>query len=82
MNPTSVAMPTNTLLKVTNHRSLLLMLCLFLSVNLTAQMAKDKLPKNGSISGKVIDAKTEEPVPYATIVVKDLEGKTITGGIT
>ncbi len=82
MNPTSVAMTTNTLLNLTIHRSLLLMLCLFLSVNLTAQMAKDKLPKNGSISGKVIDAKTEEPVPYATIVVKDLEGKTITGGIT
>lgn len=57
-------------------------ICFCLSINLSAQMAKDKLPKNGSVSGKVVDAKTKEPVPYATIVVKDMAGKTVTGGIT
>jgi outer membrane receptor protein involved in Fe transport len=46
------------------------------------QLAKDKLPKNGVVLGKVIDAVTKQPIPYATIVVKDIDGKTITGGIS
>lgn len=35
----------------------------------------------GSVSGKVIDQKTNEPLPYVTIVVKN-NGTTVTGGIT
>lgn len=35
----------------------------------------------GSINGKVIEKKTGEPIPYATISVKD-GGKVISGGIT
>lgn len=35
----------------------------------------------GSVSGKVIDQKTNEPLPYVTIVVKS-NGTTVTGGIT
>ncbi|NNC70519.1 MAG: TonB-dependent receptor [Flavobacteriaceae bacterium] len=57
-------------------------ICFLLGINGTAQMAKDKLPKNGSISGKVVDTNTKKPIPYATIVVKDLVGNTRTGGIT
>ncbi len=49
---------------------------------MVAQMAKSKLPRNGSVTGKVLDAKTQEPIPYATIVIKDIAGKTVTGGIT
>ncbi len=45
-------------------------------------MPKKNVPKNGSVAGKVIDSKTKEPIPYATIVIKDMIGKTITGGIT
>ena len=56
--------------------------CFVISFSMTAQLAKDKLPKNGSISGKVIDANTKQPIPYATIIVKDMVDKTITGGIT
>lgn len=36
---------------------------------------------SGSISGKVVDKKTNEPLPYVTIVVKENEN-IITGGIT
>ena len=35
----------------------------------------------GSVSGKVIDQKTNEPLPYVTIVVKNNEA-IVTGGIT
>ncbi len=35
----------------------------------------------GSISGKIIDKKTNEPIPYASVTVKD-EGKVVSGAIT
>jgi len=47
-----------------------------------AQMAFNKLPKTGILTGLVIDNKTKEPVPFATIVIKDTTNKIITGGIT
>ncbi|OSY88213.1 hypothetical protein WH52_05365 [Tenacibaculum holothuriorum] len=47
-----------------------------------AQMPKKFLPKPGTISGKVIDQKTKEPLPYVNVVVKDAASKIVTGGIT
>ena len=38
--------------------------------------------KDGIISGKVIDVALNEPLPYVNVIVKDLDGKIITGGIT
>jgi len=35
-----------------------------------------------SITGKVIDSETKQPLEYATIVIKSLDNKIITGGIT
>lgn len=35
-----------------------------------------------TITGKVIDKDTKQPLEYATIVIKSLDGKIITGGIT
>ncbi|OGS72316.1 MAG: hypothetical protein A3F91_06635 [Flavobacteria bacterium RIFCSPLOWO2_12_FULL_35_11] len=35
-----------------------------------------------TITGKVIDNDTKQPLEYATIVIKSLDGKIITGGIT
>ncbi|CAM3983233.1 MULTISPECIES: TonB-dependent receptor domain-containing protein [Flavobacterium] len=53
-----------------------LVLILFLS-NVISLFAQN----SGSISGKVVDKKTNEPLPYVTIVVKESEN-IITGGIT
>ncbi|MAT89050.1 MAG: TonB-dependent receptor [Flavobacteriaceae bacterium] len=36
----------------------------------------------GSISGTVIDKNLQQPLPYVTVVVKDLQGNTLTGGVT
>lgn len=38
--------------------------------------------RDGSISGKVLDASLNQPLPYVNILVTDLQGQTITGGIT
>jgi len=38
--------------------------------------------RNGSINGIVIDKILQEPIPYVSIVIKDLNGEIITGGIT
>ncbi len=38
--------------------------------------------KIGSIYGKVLDAKLKQPLPYVNVIIKDTNGKTITGGIT
>ncbi len=38
--------------------------------------------RDGSISGKVLDASLNQPLPYVNVLVTDLQGQTITGGIT
>lgn len=60
----------------------ILLLFISISLSITAQMPKKNIPKNGSVTGKVIDSKTKEPIPYATIIIKDIIGKTVTGSIT
>jgi outer membrane receptor protein involved in Fe transport len=55
---------------------------LSVTLNSFAQLAKDKLPKPGVISGKVVDDASKEPLPYVNIVVRDMAKKVITGGIT
>ncbi len=55
---------------------------LTISANSFAQLAKDKLPKPGIITGIVIDNSTKEALPYVNIVVRDNAKKIITGGIT
>ena len=63
-------------------KRIILLILLITSVNSFAQLTKSKLPKPGSISGKVIDKTTNEALPYVNIVVRDLTKKIITGGIT
>ena len=54
--------------------------CLFSASVLFSQMA---MPiKEISITGKVIDAKSNQPLEYATIVLKNTDTQKISGGIT
>ncbi|WP_136668098.1 outer membrane beta-barrel family protein [Flavobacterium sp. H122] len=61
-----------------------LLLCLLAQIaGLQAQTSapSGNVNATGSINGKVIEKKNGEPIPYATVSVKD-EGKIISGGIT
>lgn len=59
-----------------------LMLIMVSSVMLSAQPNSNSDIKNGSISGRVMDASLKEPLPYVNVVIKDNADKIITGGIT
>ncbi|MDO6600016.1 TonB-dependent receptor domain-containing protein [Tenacibaculum sp. 1_MG-2023] len=63
-------------------KKILLFLLLTVTANSFAQLAKDKLPKPGIISGKVIDNDTKEALPYVNIIIRDTANKVLTGGIT
>ena len=59
---------------------LLILLISFLTFNTSATNLTSV--EKVSIYGKVIDSDTKQPLEYSTIVIKNLEGKIITGGIT
>lgn len=61
-------------------KTLLLLFCVLSSTLLSAQ--KPSNFKTISLTGKVIDAKTNQPLEYATIVLKNTKSKKISGGIT
>ncbi|MFY0603473.1 MAG: TonB-dependent receptor [Flavobacteriaceae bacterium] len=63
-------------------KKLLLFCMLTATLNSFAQLAKDKLPRPGVISGKVIDETSKEPLSYVNVVIRDMAKKIITGGIT
>lgn len=62
----------------------LMLLCLFgtfLSMQAQNAAKPSLIESPGSISGKVVDKNTNEPLPYVNIIVKE-SNKVITGGIT
>jgi outer membrane receptor protein involved in Fe transport len=63
-------------------KKLALLFILTLSLSSYAQLDKSKIARPGIISGKVIDQKSKETLPYVNIVIKDTAKKIITGGIT
>jgi len=58
------------------------MLIMVSSTILSAQPNSNSDIKNGTVSGRVIDAQLNQPLPYVNIVIKDIANKVITGGIT
>ena len=63
----------------------LILICVILG-NIFSITAQNSAPTNlleapGSISGKVVDKKTNEPIPFVNIAIQE-NGKFITGGIT
>ena len=63
-------------------KKLILLFVITFSVGSYAQLDKSKIAKPGTISGKVIDQKSNESLPYVNIVIRDIAKKIITGGIT
>lgn len=61
-------------------KSILLLLISIFTLSLSASN-NDPLEKI-MLTGKVVDNDTKQPLEYATIVIKSLDGKIITGGIT
>ncbi len=62
-------------------KQLITLLALLLSITTFAFNDPDP-ERTGSINGIVIDKILQEPIPYVSIVIKDLNGEIITGGIT
>jgi outer membrane receptor protein involved in Fe transport len=68
-------------------KKLTILLALLLSISAFAFNVTDLDPdpesdKDGTISGVVYDKDLQQPIPYVTVVIKDLNGEIITGGIT
>ncbi|WGD34015.1 TonB-dependent receptor [Olleya sp. YS] len=63
-------------------KKLLTFVLLLVAFSLQAQDNAEALPKIGTITGNVLDATLNQPLPYVNIIVKDTNNKLITGGIT
>ncbi len=61
----------------------LIFLCAFMfTAIMNAQPSTQLEPRDGSISGRVIDASLNQPLPYVNVIVKNPSNETITGSIT
>ena len=63
----------------------LFLLCLILySISVKAHSTDPgtNADKTGTISGKVLDSELKQPLPYVNIVIKNMSGDILTGGIT
>ncbi len=55
---------------------------LLAAFSIQAQDKTKATPKIGTVTGKVLDATLNQPLPYVNIIVKDANNKLLTGGIT
>ncbi|MEY8847453.1 TonB-dependent receptor [Psychroserpens sp. XS_ASV72] len=55
---------------------------LLLSVMANALNPEAVEAREGSVSGRIIDASLNQPLPYVNVIIKDTQSNTITGGIT
>ena len=66
-------------------KKLLTLLVVMLSISSFAFSNPDPDPdsdKDGTLTGVVIDKNLQQPLPYVSVVIKNLDGEIITGGIT
>lgn len=63
-------------------KHLFLMFAILCSTIAFSQPNSNSDIRNGSISGRVVDAELNQPLPYVNIIIKDTSNKIITGGIT
>ncbi|WP_298894331.1 TonB-dependent receptor [uncultured Psychroserpens sp.] len=57
-------------------------LCIFLFALMAFAQPSESELRDGTVSGRVIDAKLNQPLPYVNVIVKDSKDVIITGGIT
>ena len=57
-----------------------MILCVFTVQNIQAN-SSDTF-KDGIITGQIIDAALNEPLPYVNVIIKNTKQETVTGGIT
>ncbi|HIC30935.1 MAG TPA: TonB-dependent receptor [Flavobacteriaceae bacterium] len=53
-----------------------------LLIAFSIQAQDNSQPKIGTVIGKVLDVNLQQPLPYVNVVIKDVNQKIITGGIT
>ena len=63
-------------------KKITLLCMLLLSVLSYASSTETAAAREGTISGRVIDASLNEPLPYVNVIIKDSENNILTGGIT
>jgi iron complex outermembrane receptor protein len=63
-------------------RKLVVLFLLAISFSVTAADSDPTSERPGKITGFVIDKNFQEPLPYVTVVIKDLAGEIVTGGVT
>ncbi|WCO00955.1 outer membrane beta-barrel family protein [Psychroserpens ponticola] len=63
-------------------KKITLLCMLLLSTLAYANPTENIKAREGTISGRVIDASLNEPLPYVNVIITDSENNTITGGIT
>ncbi|WP_406684262.1 TonB-dependent receptor [Seonamhaeicola sp. MEBiC1930] len=62
----------------------LFFMCLLLVANFLSAHTdpENNIDKKGSITGTVLDAKLQQPLPYVNVIIKNNNNETLTGGIT
>ncbi len=63
-------------------KNLILIFSILFSLTIYAQLPSNNNFKTGVVYGKVIDATSNETLPYVSIIIKDATNKITTGGIT
>ena len=63
-------------------RKLITLCAVFLLCLNFANASDNVIFKDGTISGVVIDATLNQPLPYVNVIVKNSKDETVTGGIT
>jgi len=63
-------------------RKLVVLFLFAISFSATAADPNLTSERPGKLTGLVIDQNFQEPLPYVTVVIKDLAGEVITGGVT
>lgn len=60
----------------------LILITFFISVTLFPLQVQAHTPGIGAISGTILDQKLEEPIPYATVSLKTVQGELLTGTVS